>query len=248
MTRDLRLPICAVLSIAGHIVFAKGLSHLPAHQNPTVRRRVSIRVIAPPPPEEPPPEPVRAPEPPPKVPHERPRARVAPIATDAPPPKIVPPPDQPPAPAGDATPVFGISMESTSQAGSGPAMPVGRTPRPAPAARADAEPIRGGVIPVPAYQVTKMPVPAARCQGQGKYTPEAIQAAIEGTVVLDLLIDERGRVRDVQVVSGLGYGLTEAAIAAIKQCPFSPPEKDGTPVAFRLRGFKYRFVLPDQGE
>src|SRR5262249_12678826 len=86
MTRDWRLPICAVLSLIGHIALARGLSHLPAHQNPKGQRRVSIRVIAPPPPEEPPPEPVRAPEPPPKVPHERPRARVAPIATDAPPP------------------------------------------------------------------------------------------------------------------------------------------------------------------
>src|SRR4029077_421894 len=104
-----RRRIGAIVSIAGHIAFARGLSRLPRHEDHLPKRKVSIRVIAPPPPEEPPPEPVRAPEPPPKVPHERPRARVAPIAMDTPPPKIVPPPDQPPAPAGDATPVFGIS-------------------------------------------------------------------------------------------------------------------------------------------
>ena len=246
MTRDWRLPICAVVSIAGHIALARGLGRLPRHEDHLPRRKVSIRVIAPPPPEEPPPEPVRAPEPPPKVPHERPRARVAPVAAETPPPKIVPPPEQPPAPAGDTAPVFGVSMESTSQAGSGPAMPVGRTPRPTLAPRADADPTRGGVTPVPAYQVTKMPIPEARCQREGKYTAEALKAAIEGTVILDLLIDDHGRVRDVQVVSGLGHGLTEAAIAAVKQCPFTPAEKDGAPVAFRLRGFKYRFVLPDQ--
>jgi protein TonB len=243
MTRDWRLPICAVLSIGGHIAFARGLSHLPAHENPKVTRRVSIRVIAPPPPEEPPPEPVRAPEPPPKVTHERPSARVARIATDAPPPKTPPPPEQPPAAAGDATPVFGVSMASTSQVGSGPAMPIGNTPRPTPAPRADAEPTRGGVTPVPAYQVTTMPLPQGRCQGT--YTEEAKLAAIEGTVVLDIVVDERGRVRDVRVVSGLGHGLTEAAIKAAKQCRFSPGEKDGTPVPVRVSEFKIRFLMQD---
>jgi protein TonB len=244
VTRDLRLPICAILSIAGHIAFAHGLSRLPAHQNSVVRRKVSIRVIAPPPPEEPPPEPVRAPEVPPKVTHERPRARVAPIATQATPPRTPPPPEQPPAAAGDATPVFGVNMESTSQAGSGPAMPIGNTPRPAPAPRADAEPKRGGVVPVPAYRVTKMPLPLRRCEG--KYTEAAKLAAIEGTVVLDLVIDEHGRVRDVRVVSGLGHGLNEAAIAAAKLCPFSPGEEDGTPVPTRISEYKVRFLIEDR--
>jgi len=245
MTRDWRLPICAVLSIGGHIAFARGLSHLPAHENPKVTRRVSIRVIAPPPPEEPPPEPVRAPEPPPKVTHERPSARVARIATDAPPPKTPPPPEQPPAAAGDATPVFGVSMESTSQVGSGPALQIGNTPRPTPAPRADAEPTRGGVTPVPAYRVTKMPLPLHRCLGD--YTEEAKLAAIEGTVVLDIIVDEHGRVRNVTVVSGLGHGLNEAAIAAVRKCPFSPGEENGTPVPTIIRGYKIRFLMDDQG-
>ncbi len=49
--------------------------------------------------------------------------------------------------------------------------------------------------------------------------------------------------RDVQVVSGLGHGLTEAAVAAAKRCHFSPGEKNGTPVPVRVRGFKIRFLL-----
>ena len=245
MTRDWRLPICAIVSIAGHIAFAHGLRSLPRHDSPPARRKVSIRVITPPPDPEPPPEPVRAPEVPPKVAHERPRARVAPIATQAPPPKdLTPPPELPPPTAGDATPVFGVSMESTSQAGSGPAMPVGNTPRPTPAPHAGADAARAAVTPVPAYQVTTMPLPQGRCQG--RYTEEAKLAAIEGTVVLDLIVDERGKVRDVQVVAGLGHGLTDAAIAAVKQCRFSPGEKDGTPVPVRVRGFKIRFLMQDQ--
>ena len=100
---------------------------------------------------------------------------------------------------------------------------------------------KGGMAPVPAYQVTTMPLPQGRCVG--KYTEEAKRAAIEGTVILDLIVSETGRTRDIHVVSGLGHGLTEAAIAAIKECRFSPGEKDGAPVAVRVRGFKIRFLL-----
>jgi protein TonB len=92
--------------------------------------------------------------------------------------------------------------------------------------------------------VTTMPLPQGRCIGQ--YTDEAKRAAVEGTVVLDLVVGEDGRVREVQVVSGLGFGLTAAAIAAAKACRFTPGEKDGDPVPVRVRGFKIRFVL--QGE
>jgi hypothetical protein len=45
------------------------------------------------------------------------------------------------------------------------------------------------------------------------------------------------------VVSGLEHGLTEAAVAAIKECRFTPGEKDGLPVPVRVRGFKIRFLM-----
>jgi hypothetical protein len=63
--------------------------------------------------------------------------------------------------------------------------------------------------------------------------------------VLDLIVDEHGRARDIAVVDGLPHGLTEAAIAALAACRFSPGERDGQPVAVRIRGFKIRFVLQD---
>lgn len=85
-----------------------------------------------------------------------------------------------------------------------------------------------------------MPLPN-RCVG--RYTREARQAAIEGTVVLDLVVGVDGRARDVQIVSGLGYGLDEAAIEAIVGCHFDPGEKGGVPVAVRIRGFKIKFFL-----
>ena len=63
--------------------------------------------------------------------------------------------------------------------------------------------------------------------------------------MLDLTVGEDGRTRDIKVITGLPNGLTEAAITAAKDCRFSPGEKDGKPVAVRIRGFKITFVLPD---
>jgi periplasmic protein TonB len=242
---DRRLLACAALSILGHLALTLALRHLPRRSDEPARRVVSIRVIAPPPAAEPPPEPPPPPEKaaPKPVPHERARARPAVVTAPAAAPQDAPPPDRPPA-AGDVTttPMFGVTMESTSQAGKGPAMPVGNSARPSAVPkdddRASATPL---AAPVPAYEVTTMPLPQGRCAG--KYTDEAKQAAVEGTVVLDLIVSETGRVRDVQVVSGLAHGLTEAAILAVKQCHFSPGEKEGTPVPVRVRGFKIRFVL-----
>jgi TonB family protein len=98
-----------------------------------------------------------------------------------------------------------------------------------------------GSAPVPAYEVTKMPLPVGRCVG--KYTDEAKQAAVEGTVVLDLVVGADGVVREVHVVSGLPNGLTEAAIAAARACRFSPGQKGETAVPVRIREFKIRFLL-----
>jgi TonB family protein len=95
--------------------------------------------------------------------------------------------------------------------------------------------------PVAAYEVTTMPLPQGRCVG--KYTEEAKQAAVEGTVVLDIVVGVDGRVHQIHVVSGLGQGLTEAAIAAAKSCRFSPGQKGDVAVPVRIREFKIRFLL-----
>ena len=55
-----------------------------------------------------------------------------------------------------------------------------------------------------------------------------------------------GRATNIKVVSGLGHGLNEAAVAALKACRFTPGERSGVPVPVRIREFKIRFFL-DQG-
>lgn len=90
-----------------------------------------------------------------------------------------------------------------------------------------------------------MPLPHGRCAG--KYTDAARAAGIEGVVVLDLVVDASGHAREITVVEGLGDGLTEAAIEALRRCTFTAGEKDGKPVPVRVRGFKIRFMLDEGG-
>jgi protein TonB len=248
MIRDARLFICAALSIVGHLALANGLGRLPRRID-TAKRIISLRVVSPPPSLEPPPEPPAAPQAsaPKQVRHVPSHVHAA-----SPPPADLPEQESPPperpslANTGPAGPVFGVTMESTSQAGRGPSMPIGNSGGAVGASDDGVEHgggTKGALAPVPAYQVTIMPLPQGRCVG--KYTEEAKRAAIEGTVILDLTVSETGRTRDIHVVSGLGHGLTEAAVAAIKECRFSPGEKDGTPVPVRVRGFKIRFLMQD---
>jgi len=193
-------------------------------------------------PEPPKPAPPPPKAPPPKVVHERPRPH-PPQAVQAEVPHPTPPLDQAPMPGETTdTPTFGVTMESTSSAG-GPAMPVGNTTRVAPTQQAAPGPSAPLAPPIAAYEATKMPLPQGRCYG--KYTEDARAAAVEGVVVLDLTVGDDGRARDIKVVSGLPHGLTEAAVAALHGCRFSPGEENGRKVPVRIRGFKIRFVLSD---
>ncbi len=52
-----------------------------------------------------------------------------------------------------------------------------------------------------------------------------------GDVVLDIVIDEAGKVVDTQVDQGLGHGLDEAVVAVIETWTFTPATRAGKPVA-----------------
>lgn len=243
-----RLGLCAVVSAAGHLLLARSSANLPvrAETPRPVVVRVQLTDPPPPPPPEPEPEPEKLPEPRRQPVHVAPNQRAVKVATNVPRvvnPVPVPPSERPSnAPEASGVPVFGISMESTSAAGSGPALPVGNTlqarPRGPVAEPSSVKPL----VPVAqAYEVTKMPLPRGACSGQ--YTEEARSAGLEGVVVFDLVVDETGHARDVKVVQGLGAGLTEAARSALHSCLFTPGERDGKPVPVRVRGFKIRFQL-----
>jgi TonB family protein len=64
-----------------------------------------------------------------------------------------------------------------------------------------------------------------------EYSEEARKAKYNGTVLLKIVVDATGRVRDVQVVRGVGLGLDEKAIEAVNKWKFKPGMRNGVPVA-----------------
>lgn len=75
------------------------------------------------------------------------------------------------------------------------------------------------------------------------YSDQARRANIEGEVELEIVVRSNGTVGDVKVLRGLGGGLNERAISAVRQWRFAPARMKGTPVdvivqvgvEFRLR-------------
>ena len=64
-----------------------------------------------------------------------------------------------------------------------------------------------------------------------KYTEVARKERIQGLVILRLVIDETGKITDIEVLKELPYGLTETAIAAVEQWQFEPAPHQGEPVS-----------------
>ena len=95
-------------------------------------------------------------------------------------------------------------------------------------------------VPTEEYLVTQMP--RLRNEVRIPYPPEAKKQGIEGPVVMDLLIDGSGKVREVKLIEGPGFGLNQAATQAIRKFEFRPAKVDNKPVAVRIR-YIYRFVL-----
>jgi TonB family protein len=80
-------------------------------------------------------------------------------------------------------------------------------------------------------------------KGEPDYSPLARADHIQGTVVLQLVVTEKGRPANIQVISPLGYGLDENAIAAIQKWEFIPGQKDGVAVPVRATIMvNFRFV------
>ena len=65
------------------------------------------------------------------------------------------------------------------------------------------------------------------------YPPLARRRGKEGRVVLTLLIDQTGKVQKIDVTEPAGFGLTEAAIDAVKKSTFAPAHVGGKKVPSR---------------
>jgi protein TonB len=86
-----------------------------------------------------------------------------------------------------------------------------------------------------------MPVPLSEIRPI--YPKEAKDKQVEGTVALDVLIDQAGKVRQVSVIEGPQV-FRASALEAMKKFLFRPAKVDGKPVAVRIRyslNFKLEF-------
>lgn len=75
-----------------------------------------------------------------------------------------------------------------------------------------------------------------------EFPRQALEAGVEGTVVMELYIDVQGAVQHVHVISTPGYGLEEAARVAARQFKFKPATIDGKPVASQVM-YEQKFVV-----
>ena len=79
--------------------------------------------------------------------------------------------------------------------------------------------IGGGVSP-----------PSVLHKVEPEYSEEARKAKWQGTVVLQLVVDDKGRPQNLKVMRSLGLGLDQKAIEAVEKWTFKPGMKDGKPV------------------
>jgi TonB family protein len=105
-------------------------------------------------------------------------------------------------------------------------------PREAGAAPAPPPPAPAGLLEGPTLVTRVEPV----------YPDVARRAGIEGTVELEVSIDAKGKVTEVEVVRGLPLGLSDAAADAVRKWKYQPARAASGPVASR-KSVRIRFVL-----
>jgi protein TonB len=234
----------AVASVAMHVAAFGGLSVLKKIDPGT--QRVAVMMSAPKkkakakPPE--PPKPIEAPKEVLQHPLAAPKA--------APPPPVAPPPDPVAAahPALAAMPDFGISLSgSAGPGGGGIAIPMGGAAAPTAPAAVHKEKVFGAAAERPtagAADDCQEDLVKAKPQGfvQPTYTDDARAAGIEGRVRVEVTIDSSGAVLGTKIVSGLGHGLDESAIAAAKRMSFNAATRCGKAVQSTFV-ISMRFVL-----
>ncbi|MCR4376288.1 MAG: TonB family protein [Acidobacteria bacterium] len=72
--------------------------------------------------------------------------------------------------------------------------------------------------------------PSVQREVKPAYTDEGRRRAIEGDVVMEIVVRRDGSVGDVRVVRALGAGLDQRAVAAVKQWRFAPARRMGAAV------------------
>jgi TonB family protein len=96
-------------------------------------------------------------------------------------------------------------------------------------------------LPTPTEEYLVSEMPSVLSEVRPLYPKEAREKELEGSVALDVLIDEKGKVRQVSVIEG-PLIFRQDAIEAMKKFTFRPAKVDGKAVAVRIR-YSLKFQL-----
>jgi periplasmic protein TonB len=188
----------------------------------TVVELPKIDKLPPPRTEPPPPPPKRAPPPPKSA-----------AKTAAPPKSDTPQPQS-------SEPVVGLDDGSFGE-GDGASFQVGNTQlgEPTSVARAPAAPLAGPVVKVPPKLVPAgIPERAERC----RYSQRAQKRGLQGLMVIEVDIDDQGRVTDADVRQPLDEEIDRECLEAVRLARFEPATLGGQAIA-STRFLRLRFEL-----
>ena len=70
--------------------------------------------------------------------------------------------------------------------------------------------------------------------GEIQYPEAALKAGIEGRVIVNFIVNEKGDVINANVKHGIGGGCDEEALRVIRTARFLPGKQDGQPIAVQM--------------
>ncbi|HEV2845139.1 MAG TPA: energy transducer TonB [Thermoanaerobaculia bacterium] len=90
--------------------------------------------------------------------------------------------------------------------------------------------VSGEAEPGPVYITVGITRPEIVRKVSPSYTSSALKAGVQGTVIIEAIIDEKGNVTGQRVLKPLPMGLDRAAMDAIRQWRFKPAYRGNDPV------------------
>lgn len=142
------------------------------------------------------------------------------------------------APAAAQAPTFtdiGLALDST--AADGLAVNIAQPAVPPPPSKVVVAPAKPKVLVARSMEdvcTEDLVKPRPLSMVRPSYTDEARRARVEGRVRVEVFVNEHGEVTDARVLTGLGYGLDEAATGALRKISFAPATRCQKPVVASL--------------
>src|SRR5699024_2175322 len=105
-------------------------------------------------------------------------------------------------------------------------------------------PTMGDDVFVSVQEMPELETSRAELQSHVNYPESCSEAGIEGTVIVQFVVQPNGETTNFNVIKGIGEGCDEAAMEEIKKyAEFTPGTQDGEKVPVRM-SFPITFSLP----